>query len=212
MKQILVFGDSNTYGLDAATGGRFPWGVRWTSLLNEMLGTDGYNVIEEGLCGRTTVFDDLTRDLRNGAKVLPGVLEANKDLDYVIIMLGTNDCKTAYKADAKTIANGVTKLVKQVKSHNDKAKILLISPIHFGENVWKENYDPEFSPESIVVNEALAEEYKRVAKNESIYFMDASRYAEPSKVDEQHLDAEGHRALGQAIYNKLNDIIQETYS
>ena len=52
MKQILCFGDSNTWGYDAITDGRFPDEVRWTGKLQEKLGAE-YTVIEEGLCGRT---------------------------------------------------------------------------------------------------------------------------------------------------------------
>lgn len=58
MKQILCFGDSNTYGFIPANGKRYPFGVRWTSVLAKKLGFDEYNVIEEGLCGRTTIFED----------------------------------------------------------------------------------------------------------------------------------------------------------
>lgn len=49
-------------------------GIRWTSRLNEKLGLQQYRVIEEGLCGRTTVFDDPFRDHRNGAKFVNAVL------------------------------------------------------------------------------------------------------------------------------------------
>ena len=38
MKQIICFGDSNTYGYIPGTGKRYPWGIRWTSILNEKLG------------------------------------------------------------------------------------------------------------------------------------------------------------------------------
>ena len=59
MKQILCFGDSNTYGLiPGTTNQRYGWGTRWTSILDDKVRTKGYRVIEEGLCGRTTVFDD----------------------------------------------------------------------------------------------------------------------------------------------------------
>lgn len=65
MKQILCFGDSNTWGLIPKTNQRYPWGVRWTSILDNELNrhfNNEYRVIEEGLCGRTTVFDDPLRD------------------------------------------------------------------------------------------------------------------------------------------------------
>ena len=56
-KHVVCFGDSNTHGYCAATNGRFDEEQRWTCLLSQKLG-DGYLVIEEGLSGRTTCFDD----------------------------------------------------------------------------------------------------------------------------------------------------------
>ena len=50
MKQILCFGDSNTWGYDGESRTRLPWGVRWTSLLQEKLENKDVRVIEEGLC------------------------------------------------------------------------------------------------------------------------------------------------------------------
>lgn len=57
MKVILCYGDSNTYGRDPVTKGRFDRHIRWTGVLQTTLGTN-YYVIEEGLNGRTTVWDD----------------------------------------------------------------------------------------------------------------------------------------------------------
>ena len=63
MKQILCFGDSNTYGLiPGTTNQRYGWGTRWTSILDDKVRTKGYSVIEEGLCGRTT-FSCLARTI-----------------------------------------------------------------------------------------------------------------------------------------------------
>ena len=89
MKQILCFGDSNTYGLIPKEGGRYPWGIRWTSILNEKLGLENYRVIEEGLCGRTTIFDDPLREGRCGIRMLPVVLETHNPIDIIVVMLGT---------------------------------------------------------------------------------------------------------------------------
>ena len=52
---ILCFGDSNTHGYCAETGGRFDESHRWTQLLQKKLGAD-YLILEEGLSGRTTCF------------------------------------------------------------------------------------------------------------------------------------------------------------
>ena len=67
MKSVLAFGDSNTWGLVPGTGSRvrYPENIRWTGLLQSRL--NDTRVIEEGLCGRTTVFED---ELRGGRKGL----------------------------------------------------------------------------------------------------------------------------------------------
>ena len=93
MRQLLCYGDSNTWGLIPGTKERYPWGVRWTSILQEKLQVKNVRVIEEGLCGRTTIFDDAYRQNRNGLKSLPLILETHNPIDKVAIMLGTNDCK-----------------------------------------------------------------------------------------------------------------------
>ena len=49
MKQILCFGDSNTWGLDGETGKRFPWEERWTGILQEKLADRDIRIVEEGL-------------------------------------------------------------------------------------------------------------------------------------------------------------------
>ena len=52
-KRILIYGDSNTYGFDPDTFGRFDENTRWTKVCQKLLG-DEYEIIEEGMCGRTT--------------------------------------------------------------------------------------------------------------------------------------------------------------
>ena len=48
MINILCFGDSNTWGYDPETQTRFSKKIRWTGVLQQLLGTN-FNVIEEGL-------------------------------------------------------------------------------------------------------------------------------------------------------------------
>ncbi len=203
MKQVLCFGDSNTYGLIPKKGGRYDWNIRWTGILNEKLDCEEFHVIEEGLCGRTTIFDDPLRDYRNGVKMLPAILETNPDIDVIVLMLGTNDCKTVYGASAELIGRGVERLLTIIKQHETDPEILLISPIHFGEKVWEKEYDPEFSVSSIDTNEALAGVYESVAEKENIHFLNAALIAEPSKEDHEHLDEKGHKALAEAVYEKI---------
>lgn len=206
MRQIVCFGDSNTYGFIPKTGGRYPWGVRWTSLLNEKLGLQKYRVIEEGLCGRTTIFDDPLRENRRGVQMLPAVLETHGPADIVVVMLGTNDCKTVYGATAEIIGKGIGKIIGQIKSISKGSRILLIAPIHLGEQVWEKEYDPEFSISSVDVSKGLAQVYESIAQKEGIDFLNAAAYAKPSSTDQEHLNEEGHRLLAEAVFRKISEM------
>jgi lysophospholipase L1-like esterase len=65
MPVILAFGDSNTWGYAPVQAVRYPKTVRWTGVMARALGED-FEVIEEGLNGRTTVFDDPEEEGRIG--------------------------------------------------------------------------------------------------------------------------------------------------
>lgn len=206
MKQILCYGDSNTWGLIPGTKNRYDWGIRWTSLLQEKYKDEDVRIIEEGLCGRTTVFEDLYRDNRNGLKTLPLVLEVNDKLDKVVIMLGTNDCKSHYKPNAYKIVKGLEQIIDQVTQAVSPENILVISPIHLGEEVWKDEFDPEFDQASVGVSKDLAKGYKELAKQKHVHFLAASDFASPSAIDQEHMDEAGHARFAQAVYDKLKSI------
>lgn len=206
MKHILCFGDSNTYGLVPGTEKRYSWDVRWTGIIGEKLSKENYRIIEEGLCGRTTIFDDPLRAGRRGTELLPVILETHKPVDAIVIMLGTNDCKAHYDASAQVIGLGIRKLLGQIKNAVPGAKILLISPIRLGDDIW-DGFDPEFDKKSVETSKHLPEVYRQIADEEGIGYLAASDYAEPSKADREHLDENGHRALALAIWSKLQEII-----
>ena len=91
-RRVLCFGDSNTYGYDPARDGRYGDDERYPMVLQDLLG-DGWSVVEEGLPGRTAVFDDPITEGMNGLRVITPVLMSHAPLDTVTIMLGTNDSK-----------------------------------------------------------------------------------------------------------------------
>lgn len=205
MRQLLCFGDSNTWGLDGDSGTRLPWGVRWTSLLQEQLGQQ-YHVIEEGLCGRTTIFDDPLRDGRRGTELLPVLLETHATVDGVVLMLGTNDCKTAFGVSAEVIGKGIERLLRQIRYAAPQAEILLISPIYLGDRVWRSECDPEFSKKSIAVSHQLEAVYETIAKRWNIGFLRAADYAVCSDTDQEHMNAAGHAAFAQAVSQEVQHL------
>ena len=109
MKVVLCFGDSNTWGLDPASGERFAPDVRWTGVLQRALGPD-FRVIEEGLNDRTTNVEDPIYPARNGATQLMPCLDSHRPIDAVVLMLGTNDLKARLARSASDIAESAAQL------------------------------------------------------------------------------------------------------
>ena len=210
MKQIIAFGDSNTWGLDPATKTRFPESVRWTGILRMELLQASLHLAEEGLCGRTTMFEDLYRSGLNGAKEVSRVLDRNPGAVAAIIMLGTNDCKKAFRATAEEIGAGLERVLDEFERRISPERILVISPVILGENVWKPEKDPDFDQRSVLVSTGLKAVYERLARRRGHLFMAASDHVSPSAYDDEHLNAEGHRILADAVWQILEESLQRS--
>ena len=133
--------------------------------------------------------------------------QTHKPVDVVVLMLGTNDCKTMYDTSAEVIGRGVERLLDQIRSSTPDSKILLMSPIALGEGVGEAGYDPEFDESSVAVSKRLPEVYRRIAHERGISFLAASAYAKPSEEDREHMNEEGHAALAEAVYAKLKEML-----
>lgn len=207
MKQILAFGDSNTWGLipGSQPKKRYPWGVRWTSLLQEK--SSDLRVAEEGLCGRTTVFEDGLRPGRKAVNSLDPLLESQYPVDGVILMLGTNDCKSFYNASAYVIGKGIERCLDILEKYVAPENILLVSPIYLGDDVWRPEKDPEFSSNSVATSKELRDVYAGIAKRRGTAFLAASDYVTASTIDDEHMDEDAHKVFADVIYQKLEKII-----
>lgn len=205
-KRIVCFGDSNTWGYDAVTDGRFPEEVRWTGQLQKILGDD-YTIIEEGLCGRTTVFEDPLNEGLNGLLYLYPCLMSHAVMDYLIIMLGTNDCKERFSATPKNIADGIKQLVikaKQAEVWRAEPKILIIAPGPVEKECEQSPVGGEMGKCS-EKSEKLAKELQLCAETFGCSFLDTSEFVTMNNIDFMHLDEESHGKLAQ----RLAEIIKE---
>lgn len=199
VKAVLCYGDSNTWGYDPATGERHEYEDRWPTVAAETLGP-GFRLIPEGLNGRTTVLEDTIEPWRNGLTYLRPCLLSHKPLDAVVIMLGTNDCKGRFSVPARDIATGMRQLVRAVQTSetgrgNGAPKVGIIAPAHIREET---SFGETFS-EARRTSLGLAEEYRSVAQELGVPFLDAAAHVECPMPDGIHLSREGQRALGRAI-------------
>lgn len=212
MKQILCFGDSNTFGYDAINDGRFSRNERWTGILAQRLGEE-YLIIEEGMNGRTTVWDDPVEELESGKKSLPVCLYSHWPLDLVILMLGTNDLKLRFRLEAEDICAGAESLVGLIRSfylHKGKKvlEILLVSPIEIGPRMKDMPYGVFMGGDwAVSRSKRFADLYKQAAKRQHCHFLAASDYAEACKEDCIHMDRENHRKLALGMEKKVREIL-----
>lgn len=209
-KTIVCFGDSNTHGYDAKTGGRFDETKRFTGLLSKALG-EGYYVIEEGLGGRTTVFEDpLTEGLSSLNYIYP-CLMSHEPIDLLIIMLGTNDTKERFNANARVIAKGLARLTAKAMTtpawNNNKPNILLIAPAPIKEEYYTYEFGVIMGPDCSKKSYELADFYQKVAADMGCHFFDAGKVASVNSIDYMHLDENGHAALANALAELLPTLL-----
>lgn len=205
-KRIVCYGDSNTWGYDAVSGGRFPEAVRWTGRLQEILGEE-YCIVEEGLCGRTTVFEDPLNEGLNGLTYLYPCLMSHGPLDGLVMMLGTNDCKERFSATPKNIADGMKRLVlkaRQADAWRAEPRILIVAPAPIEAPCEQ---SPVAGEMGICVerSKGLAGEFRLCAELLQCDFLDAAPYVTMNAIDYMHLDAESHDRLA----HKLAELIRK---
>ena len=84
-------------------------------------------------------------------------------------------------------------------------KILVVSPIHLHPEVDRQG--PEFDFYGKYEQSCLFATYFRTAAElHHAAFLDAAAYAAASPTDGVHMELEGHRALGEAIAKKIQEI------
>lgn len=204
---VLCYGDSNTYGYDPETGSRYPCGKRWTSLLGDMLG-DRYEVIPEGLNGRTTAYDRPGAAWKNGASSFIACLGTHKPVDILIIMLGTNDCNEELGLSAEDIAAGMETLVSLAEKESPGLQgyvpqIIVAAPAPIKEDYETSPFADELSPASVLKSRDLAPLYEKIAARHGCLFADAGERAEVSPRDCEHLTEEGHRQLAELFFEVI---------
>jgi lysophospholipase L1-like esterase len=212
MQQILVYGDSLTWGNIPLTRKRLPFHERWPGVLEQRLAESGFSVrvIEDCLNGRRTVWDDPFKPGRNGLEGLAQRIECHSPLSLVILMLGTNDFQSMHPHSAWHSAQGIATLVNAIRRAPIEPEmpippVLVVVPPSI--ETPKGPIAPKFvggDSRCVGLAEALQTTCEQLACN----CFDSATVISSSKVDGVHLDADQHHDLGEAIAKVVIPLLQ----
>ena len=218
---ILCYGDSNTWGCigkweeNTELSKRYGMDVRWPSVLQKNLG-EKYHVIEEGLGGRTSIYEPPTEAWKNGETYLVPCLHSHYPLDLVVFMLGTNDLQIKKDITAEELPKGISRLIDIVRQYSELGRdgispeILIIAPPEIrpsapeGRTAVYAKFRCEIGRELSLLFPKI---YAQVAKEKGCYFLDSQKYVQPCPADGVHFEEESHIRLGQAVAQLIENEI-----
>lgn len=212
-KAVLCFGDSLTWGFDPRGGTnvvRYGFAERWTRRLQAELGA-AYHVIEEGLSGRTTVFDDPVVGAVNGLAQLPILLNTHMPLDLVVMLLGTNDAKTHFNVNGDVIARSLGRLLDCIAKSNcgpggEAPEILVVVPPVMG-NTTGTMLEPLFDRDhSRTAIERLRETYPPIAAAFGANCFDLNEVVRHGTIDGIHFDPESLQPVAVALADAIRGV------
>ena len=220
-KEILCFGDSNTWGSVprwkdlGVPSERYDSDTRWTGRLAALLGEE-YHIIEEGLGGRTSIYDFPGDPWRNGLPYFQPCLLSHRPLDLVIIMLGSNDLHACLHPSGEHLGDGIRTLVQVVRNtpkcgrKNTPPPILIVSPTHIKEAQGRKEIYPVLGGEcGEALSHQFASVYRQAAEELGCGFLDAALYAQPSDADGLHWMPESHQRFAEAIAGPVRQLLGE---
>jgi lysophospholipase L1-like esterase len=216
MLQILVYGDSLSWGIVPLTRDRLPFEARWPGVMEQALngGNAGVRVLEDCLNGRRTVWDDPFKSGRNGLIGLGERIEMHSPLALVVLVLGTNDFQSMHPHNAWHSGQGIAALVTAIRNAPIEPRmpmppVLVVAPPPCDRP--RGPLAPKFAGAE-AKTAGLADAYREVATALGCHFFDAATVTTASRVDGIHLDADQHRALGTALANVVRPLIADASS
>jgi lysophospholipase L1-like esterase len=204
MLQILVYGDSLSWGIVPNTRRRLTFAERWPGVMERALADAGHavRVIEDCLNGRRTAWDDPFKPGRNALDGVEQGMEAHSPLALVIVMLGVNDFQSVHQNSAWHSGQGLAAVIRAMRRAPIEPgmpvpPILVVAPppitTPVGKPIWEKF---EGAPAR---SERAAEAYAAIAAEMECRFFDAGRVVSTSPHDGIHLDADHHQKLGVAL-------------
>jgi lysophospholipase L1-like esterase len=206
-KVVLCYGDSNTWGFVPNRGLRFPAHVRWPGVLQRCLGLE-YEIVEEGLNGRTAFSFYPDGNPLNGCEYLFSCLKAYADspLATLILYLGINDIFCDRSVTAAEIADRVGQAATLAARTDSVDQIVLLSPLPVNEGVeFASFYESE-----IERARRFSEHFRAKASELECLFVDPAEVISASELDGVHIDGPNHVRLGEHLCRFIMERFRDT--
>lgn len=195
---ILTLGDSNGALKDG-----------WVTQLKKVRPHD--SIFNISISGNTIGFKNLGRNSLNTLSNIDNYMEKAysnlMELDEIIIMLGTNDCKAIFMDSLEIVPDNMRSLIRRIRDiselQGNKPTILIVSP-------------PPFGPDELVGQKYqgglervgwLNEQLIRVADEENVEFINTYEILLPVfnylSADGVHLNADGQMMIALIIEENL---------
>lgn len=207
-KRVLCFGDSNTWGYIPGTKhNRYPADIRWTGVLQQLLGSE-FEIIEEALNSRGITKGDSRpgKEGRVGMEYILPCLDSHDPLDYVIVMLGSNELKAEFNFSAEEIGNNLRLLVETISNRvsqfrEAKPQVVIVVPPTVDDQTEYCLKDDKYkgAHEKSV---QLKSVYSSIAKDTNSFIVDVQDELKTGE-DGVHLLEGSHKVLAEAVVRVL---------
>ncbi len=185
----------------------------WVYQLRDKL--PGDKILNFSYPGNTFGFNNLDNKklntLRNIEIYLDNALDSigGRRIDYLIVSLGTNDCKSIFDKELSLVPNHLRELIRKINSFpgfkNRPPRIIVLSPLPFGpDSTLPSRY--KGADERV---KYLVPYFKDIAHQNRCGYIDVYNPLQPEyskySSDGIHLNHEGHKMLAAMIYEYIAD-------
>lgn len=216
MRNIICFGDSNTFGYSGDPNekkGRFNNEQRWPCLLQKELG-NSFSVKEEGANGRTIQFQEPNQPGLSGFEAISGILQAHSPVSLLIIMLGSNDTQERFSSSPDEITLGLKKLINLARKEStfEKGEILILAPPAMQMGLYQGPFATLMGNGAVEKSVLLGSSYKKLAMEENSHFLDVGTKEMNengiNQVDFLHINLYGHKFLSELLAPVIRELLK----
>lgn len=205
MKKVFIYGDSNVWGDNFFEGVRIPDCRQWPNILQEKLGND-FIVFQEGLPGRVAGSLESVKCYKNGKDCFLATFRTKAPVDYIFIMLGTNDLQSKYDRDSSSIISDLLwykdVVLEQYSDLEDRKKYFVDGKMPKFVYILPANFTDEFvfNEKSHTVRSEIIDYFNNNYGGDFIILDNMPLFS-----DGIHLNYDGHKRVADMVLEVINN-------